>query len=126
MKQLHFFLSFPVFKPSEPTPQLSSKFMASFITNCCCIYICIYFYISKYSLFSQYNVTCTYVLKDGHLALDNQLGCLFWERLNELWFSITLNALFICKRISQRFLGYIVCLERARDSNHSRKVGLSL
>ena len=45
------------------------------------IYICIYMYIPKYSLLSPCDVTCMFVSRADHLALDNQLVCSSLGRL---------------------------------------------
>lgn len=40
-----------------------------------CMYVYVYRHIPKYNLFSPRNVTCMYVFRAEHLALDKQLVC---------------------------------------------------
>lgn len=61
----HVSLPSPCSTTCQSPSLLPFKSMASAVTNCTCIYI----------TFSSYAVTCRYVFRADHLALDSQLVC---------------------------------------------------
>lgn len=70
----HVSLAFP---PSKPFLALFQSHCLICVCICVCkyTYMYIYVYISKYSLLSLYNVTCIYVFRTDHLALDKPWVC---------------------------------------------------
>lgn len=75
------YISSFLFLPPHPhiCPSWSSSYSCLLFTSCYCMHICvwiyIHIYIPKYSLFSQYNITCKYVFRVDYLlnTLQNTL-----------------------------------------------------
>lgn len=77
---LHFYLLFPVFKPSQVPFALHPNRVLLFINFIPCLYeydvhVCIYLHIPKYNLLNLYTITHVYVFLVDHCILENPSVC---------------------------------------------------